>query len=75
MYIFSVWLKKQQKTCSVLGCFFIFSEMKNVCDFKEKCKREGTQVSLPDVLWFNDLVSKGVFSPETLLDEIPPKYF
>lgn len=42
---------------------------------KEKCKSEGIQVSLPDVLWFNELVSRAVFSPETLLDEIPPKYF
>lgn len=49
--------------------------MKNVCDFKEKCKSEGIQVSLPDVLRFNDLASKVMFSPETLPDEIPPKYF
>lgn len=49
--------------------------MKNVHDFKEKYKSDGIQVSLPDVSWFNDLVSKGMFSPETLPDEIPPKYF
>lgn len=55
--------------------FFLPPEMKNVHDFKEKYKSVGTELTLTNISWFNDFVSKGMFSPENLPDEIPMKYF
>lgn len=55
--------------------FSLPPEMKNVHDFKEKYKSVGTELTLTNISWFNDFVSKGMFSPENLPDEIPMKYF